>query len=153
LAIAELTTELGAQAEAWRWGAIHEVLMTHQLLMPKEGRGLFQGPSADVDERDDKAVREFLTAGRWGVGGDGDTVNNTAYIPSAGYRATSGAGIRFIIDLRDPDSAISVTVHGQSGNPASRHFKDQAEMRLTGGYHPMPFTRPAVDAAAEATLE
>jgi len=127
--------------------------MTHQLLMPREGRGLFQGPSADVEVRDDDAVRELLTAGRGEVGGDGDTVNNTGYIPSAGYRATSGAGIRFVVDLADPDSAVGVTIHGQSGNPASPHFSDQVEMRLTGGYHPMPFTRPAVDAATAATLE
>jgi penicillin G amidase len=41
---------------------------------------------------------------------------------------------------------------GVSGNPASAHWNDQFPIWIAGDHHPLPFTRPAVEAAAVATL-
>jgi penicillin amidase len=41
---------------------------------------------------------------------------------------------------------------GQSGHPASRHYADMIELWRTGEYHPMPWDRSQVEAAAEAQL-
>ena len=41
---------------------------------------------------------------------------------------------------------------GVSGNPASPHWNDQSPLWIAGEHHPLPFTRPAVEAAAVATL-
>jgi acyl-homoserine lactone acylase PvdQ len=151
-ALDELTTALGEDVDGWRWGALHNVTLTHSILAAALSRGMFGGPGADVAERDDSDVVAFFTAGYGEVGGDHNTVNNANYPAPLGYVVTSGAGVRFIVDLGDPDSAIGVTIHGQSANPMSPHWNDQVDARLTTRYHPMPFTRNAVDAAAEATL-
>jgi penicillin amidase len=57
-----------------------------------------------------------------------------------------------IVDLADPDRSLGVHTLGQSGHPASPHFRDLFPLWLAGEHHPMPFTRAAVDAATEATL-
>jgi penicillin G amidase len=41
---------------------------------------------------------------------------------------------------------------GQSGHPASPHFADLVELWGSGKHHPLPFSREAVEAAAEGTL-
>jgi penicillin amidase len=45
-----------------------------------------------------------------------------------------------------------VLTTGQSGNPASPHWSDQAELWASGRVRPAPFTRPAVEAAASRSL-
>ncbi|HET9672403.1 MAG TPA: penicillin acylase family protein, partial [Actinomycetota bacterium] len=41
---------------------------------------------------------------------------------------------------------------GQSGNPASPHWNDQAPLWAAGDLRPLPFTRAAVQAAATTRL-
>jgi penicillin amidase len=137
-ALDELTQSLGPDLESWRWGRLHNVRLLHTVA------GYL--PQSDPD------VVAFLTAGEGELGGDGNTVNNGGYAAAAGYTVTSGAGVRYVIDLADPDTAVGVTIHGQSGNPASPHWNDQVALRIGGGYHPMPLTRPAVEALRSTTL-
>ncbi|MGH2677924.1 MAG: penicillin acylase family protein, partial [Actinomycetota bacterium] len=55
-------------------------------------------------------------------------------------------------DLSDP-SAVLINSHcPTSGHPASPHFADLVPLWAAGDHHPMPFTRGAVESAAEATL-
>ena len=59
---------------------------------------------------------------------------------------------RQIVDLSDPDAALGVLPTGQSGNPESPHWNDQAELWASGRHHPMPFTRAAVERERGSTL-
>jgi penicillin amidase len=59
---------------------------------------------------------------------------------------------RQIIDLGDIDASVGVNTTGQSGHPASPHFRDQVALWAAGDYHPLPFTRAAVEEAAVAEL-
>jgi penicillin amidase len=43
-------------------------------------------------------------------------------------------------------------VPGESGDPTSKHYDDLIEDWAWGQYHPMPFTRKAVEAATEERL-
>ena len=52
-----------------------------------------------------------------------------------------------------PDASVAVLTTGQSGNPASPHWNDHAEVWASGGVRPAPFTRPAVEAVAERSLQ
>jgi penicillin amidase len=54
-----------------------------------------------------------------------------------------------VYDLADLDRSVGVLPAGVSGNPASDHWNDQAEMWQQGGAHPLPFTEAAV---ARATV-
>ena len=50
-------------------------------------------------------------------------------------------------DLADLDRSVGVLPTGNSGNPASPHWKDQAALWLAGETHPLPFTGAAVSSA------
>jgi penicillin amidase len=60
---------------------------------------------------------------------------------------------RVVYDLADLDRSVGVLPTGVSGNPASPHWNDQAELWLAGRAHPLPFSEAAVSAAATSTLE
>jgi penicillin amidase len=43
-------------------------------------------------------------------------------------------------------------VPGESGDPTSKHYGDLLADWAAGRYHPMPFTRQAVEAATEERM-
>jgi len=70
--------------------------------------------------------------------------------PGAGYGAVVIPSWRHIIDLADVDASIGTNTVGQSGNPASPHYKDHVGLWSTGRYHPLPLGRGKVDEIAES---
>ena len=44
-------------------------------------------------------------------------------------------------------------VPGESGDPASPHYSDLLEDWAAGRYHPMPFSRKAVEAATTERIQ
>jgi penicillin amidase len=59
---------------------------------------------------------------------------------------------RLVADLGDLDASMAVLPTGQSGNPASPHWSDQAPLWIDGRLRPAPVTRAAVEAAARRRL-
>jgi penicillin amidase len=59
-----------------------------------------------------------------------------------------GAAVRRVIDMAHPDSSWNVLPTGQSGNPISKHYKDQADVYYTGKLRPqwMSIKRAAKEA-------
>ena len=55
-------------------------------------------------------------------------------------------------DLSDIDASVGTHTVGQSGHPASPHFRDFVELWSKGEYHPLPFARDKVDQVTESTL-
>jgi len=132
-AIDELTAALGEDVAAWRWGALHKVRFAHQLaILP--------------------GLEDFFTAGVVDVGGDEQTVLATLWEPSGGYDTGVTPSWRQIVDLADIDASVGTHTVGQSGHPASPHFRDLVPLWSKGEYHPLPFTRPAVEEAADTTM-
>ncbi len=129
-ALAELTERLGPDPATWQWGKLHLLRLQHPLARIAPLRWLFnRGPFA--------------------MRGDGDTVLQASFVPVAPYDAARWTpNYRFVADLSDWDACRSVHLPGQSGQPGSRHYDDQAALWLAGETHPMPFSRPAVEAAA-----
>jgi penicillin amidase len=132
-ALDELTAAMGEDMGGWTWGALHRVR--------------FAGPLARVSD-----LTELFTAGEVGWGGDEQTVCQGMYEPGDDYQAVVIPSWRQIIDLSDLDASVGTHTVGQSGNPASPHFKDLFPLWSTGQYHPLPFTRLAVEAATESRL-
>ncbi len=102
------------------WGKMHQVEFRHALNRKSFHRGPFPRP------------------------GDANTVNNTG---GSLTRQTSGASYRQILDLSDWDKSMMTNVPGEVGDPSSPHYADLIEQWASGRYHPMPFTRKAVEAA------
>ena len=133
-ALDELTTAMGEDMTSWAWGAIHRVR--------------FAGRLAGIPD-----LAELFTGGECPLGGDEQTVNQGMFEPgSIDYRAVIVASWRQIIDLSDLDASVGTHTVGQSGNPASPHFNDLFPLWSTGRYHPLPFTRSAVEAQTATRL-
>ncbi|MDP8955557.1 MAG: penicillin acylase family protein, partial [Actinomycetota bacterium] len=132
-ALEELTDALGDDMSEWQWGALHTVQFAGRFsILPDLG--------------------ELFMAGEGPLGGDEQTIAQGQYEPGTPYKALVVPAWRQIIDLSDLDASVGVQPPGQSGNPASPHFNDQFDLWMTGRHHPLAFSRPAVDAHAESTL-
>ena len=114
-----MTRFLGANMDGWQWARASQIQFRH----PLNNRQWDRGPIARP--------------------GDPNTIN-----ASAGGRAQpSGASYRQVIDLADWDRSTMTNVPGESGDPGSPHYSDLLKDWAAGRYHPMPFTRKAVEAA------
>jgi penicillin amidase len=128
-ALDDTVARMGPDPGAWAWGRIHRVLFEH--------------PLAFTTER--KAVLNLPDAAR---GGDGTTPNATG----AGARQTAGASYREVIDLADWDRSTTINVPGASGQAESPHYADLLPLWADGRYHPLVFSREAVERHAGQRL-
>jgi penicillin amidase len=132
-ALDELSSALGQDTSAWRWGSLHKARFAGRLAMIPD-------------------LAEMFTAGEVEVGGDEQTVNQALFEPGWSYDVAVAPSWRQILDPSDWDRSLGVHPGGQSGNPESPHYRDQLELWGAGRHHPLPFTRAAVEEAAEASL-
>jgi penicillin G amidase len=133
LGLLDLTRRLGTDMGAWTWGALHTVTFRHPLgELPAIGRLLNVGPLA--------------------IGGASTTINNGEFRFGESYDAVVGPSMRLIVDLAAPDTSLLVLPTGQSGQPLSRHYADQAALWQNGAYHKLVSNVAAVRAAPWETL-
>jgi penicillin amidase len=117
----ELESRLGADPRQWTWGKLHTLELRHASGEPGWSRGPFARS------------------------GDPTTVNAAG---GSNYRQKTGPSYRQVLDLADWDRSVITNIPGESGDPASPHYADLLEDWLNGRYHPLPFSRKAVEAAA-----
>ncbi len=119
--LAELTRYLGPDQKNWQWMRANHLTLQHPLNKPEWNRGPFarSGDSFTV----------------FAAGGGGARAHGT------------GPSYREVIDLSDWDKSTVTNLPGESGDPGSPHYSDLLEDWLKGRYHPMPFSRKAVEAA------
>jgi len=82
--------------------------------------------------------------------GDANTVNATGGGPN--FTEAYGASYRQIIDVADWDRSVMTNAPGESGVPGDKHYSDLLDPWAKGEYHPMPFSRKAVEEAAEERI-
>lgn len=127
-AIVELERALGKDRSRWKWGSLHTITFEHPLRVTASQAGRFnRGPLPRP--------------------GDGNTVNAAS---GTNFRQTNGASYRQILDVADWDRSVMTNVPGESGDPNSPHYSDLLADWAAGRYHPMPYTRAAVE---KATVE
>jgi penicillin amidase len=117
----ELVARFGSDPAKWRWGDLHTITFAHPLAI---------GP-----------LSLLLNIGPFPRAGDAFSVNNGAYDPAKPYAQTTNASERMIADLSDLDNSLSITPEGQSGQPGSKFWGDQASLWNAGDYKPMRFSR------------
>jgi penicillin amidase len=130
-AVVDLTAKLGADPAGWAWGqnAYHHALIRHPL-------------SAAVPAD----VRTRLDVGPVPRGGNGYTPNATG----SGDNQTSGASFRIVANLGDWDLSVGTNTPGQSGDPASPHYRDLFPLWANGRYFPVMYSRSKVESVAES---
>ena len=116
----DLGSALGQDIDRWHWGAGNRILFHHPLHSDRYSRGPF--PRA----------------------GDAYTLNAAG---GNGMVNGEGASYRQVIDLADWDRSTMTNAPGEGGSPSSPHYDDLLDDWRSGRYHPLPFSRKAVEAA------
>jgi len=125
----------GPDPVKWKWGGLQFSYFMHPL-------------SQVVDD----ATRAKIDVGPFGRGGGASTVNQSSYHP-ANFWHVHGPSFRIILDVGGWDNSLAMNTPGQSGDPASPHYRDLAPKWAAGQYFPLLWSRKAVDAATEQTIE
>ncbi len=137
-AVSWLRHTFGEDLNQWEWGKLHQINFNH-----------FLGARPPLDR--------VFNRGPFAVGGDSDTIFQTAYaFKENQYIANGGTPAwRMIADLSDWDKCLMSVMSGQSGSPFSPHYADMLEPWFNGQLHPLPFSREAVEknAAGKLTLQ
>ena len=122
--VTALENQLGNDIKNWNWGKVHTLEHQH--------------PLGTVD-----ALRKYFNVGPFSIKGAREVINNRGYLydNTGEYNVTSGPSTRRIIDFSDIENSISILPTGQSGNPFSEHYKDQAEMYNTGKFRKMKLNK------------
>ena len=114
----ELNDQLGSDMDSWRWGAVHT--LEHEHPFGKVG-----------------FLRKYFNVGPFEVGGSNQVINNLKFNPDSSgvYRVNAGPSTRRIVDYSDVENnSWSILPTGNSGNPFSQHYHDQAQMYANGEF-------------------
>lgn len=134
----DLARELGKVPATWRWGRLHSLDLTHQVMgadgVPELVQNLFN--------RDDIEL-----------GGGNSIVNANAWNASKpGYDVTSGPSMRMVVDLGNLDASRWVNSTGQSGHAYDDHYSDQVDAWVANETFVWPFSPTAVREATDDEL-
>ncbi|WP_367756991.1 penicillin acylase family protein [Flavobacterium sp. WC2430] len=126
-AVATLEKQLGASVPDWTWNKVHVVEYEHPL-----------GKIA--------VLRKFFNVGPFEVSGSNEVINNQMfdYSNEEKYVVKGGPSTRRIVDFSDIENSWSILPTGQSGNPLSAHYSDQAAMYNQGKFRKMKLNKEEI---------
>jgi penicillin amidase len=125
--ITALEKQLGNTVSDWTWNKVHTVEHEHPL-----------GKVA--------ALRSIFNVGPFEVSGSTEVINNLFFdfTEDGNYIVKGGPSTRRIIDFSDIENSWSVLPTGQSGNPLSAHYSDQAELYNAGKFRRMMLNKDEI---------
>jgi len=130
-----LEGNMGYEEDNWKWGNIHHAQFRHGMSIHKP-------------------LDKVFDVGPYPIGGDTDTVCQSAYNPASPYHATEWCpSIRLIMDVGKWDNSVMVCPPGQSGVLGSKHYSDMAEKWINAEYIPMLWSRNKVESSAEKVFK
>ena len=119
-AILNLEKQLGKDINTWTWNRVHKLEVKHPLsnvalLKPIFGLKIFD------------------------IAGSNEVINNNmfTYSDDAIYKVKGGPSCRRIIDFSDIENSFNVLPTGNSGNPFSEHYNDQAKLFVEDKFRKM----------------
>ena len=126
-AVKALENQFGKDIYTWNWGRVHIIEHQH--------------PLGSVD-----LLKGFFNVGPFSINGASEVINNLAYKrDSTGiYQVKNGPSTRRIIDFNDLENSWSILPTGQSGNPFSEHYRDQASMYNKGTFRKMKMNQEEI---------
>ncbi|OAB25081.1 penicillin acylase family protein [Flavobacterium fryxellicola] len=125
--IQALENQLGNSVMDWTWNRVHTLEHQHPL-----------GKVA--------ALRSIFNVGPFEVSGATEVINNLFfdYTEDGNYVVKGGPSTRRIIDFSDIENSWSILPTGQSGNPLSAHYSDQAELYNAGKFRRMMLNKKEI---------
>jgi len=126
--IAQLENKLGNQVSAWTWNKVHTVEHKH--------------PLGEV-----AALRSYFNVGPFEINGSNEVINNLmfTFTEAGNHQVKAGPSTRRIIDFSDIENSVSILPTGQSGNPLSEHYDDQATMYNEGKFRKMKMNKKEIE--------
>ena len=124
---ASLVKDFGPDPSNWTWDKVHTIEHGH--------------PIGQV-----ASLRKYFNVGPYPIHGTREVINNMSfpYDSTGFYKVSSGPSTRRIIDFSDVENSISILPTGQSGNPFSKYYKDQAEMYVRGEFRKMMMNKEEI---------
>ena len=125
--ILALDKQLGNSVSGWTWNKVHTLEHQHPL-----------GKVA--------ALRPYFNVGPFAVSGSTEVINNLFFdfTEDGKYVVKGGPSTRRIIDFSDVENSWSILPTGQSGNPLSSHYNDQAELYNAGKFRKMKMNKEEI---------
>lgn len=126
-AIASLEKQLGINIQEWQWEKVHTIK--------------FQHPIGKL-----KLFSKFFNVGTFPIAGSNEVINNQMFFYSdePKYMIKAGPSTRRIIDFSDIENSWSVLPTGQSGNPMSEYYDDQADLFVKGKFRKMKLNKAEI---------
>jgi penicillin amidase len=126
-ALSALEKQLGNSVSSWTWNKVHKVKYEH--------------PLGKV-----KALSQIFNVGPFEVSGSNEVINNQMfhYTDAKEYVVTGGPSTRRIVDFSDVENSWSILPTGQSGNPFSKHYEDQALLYNQGKFRKMKMNKEEI---------
>ena len=132
--ITHLQNSLGKSPTEWAWGNAHT--LTHAHLLAAQ-----------------KPLDMLLNVGPFPAPGGREIPNNLSYrIGPAPWAVSYGPSTRRLIDFADPMHSLGINPVGQSGVPFNRHYQDQAQTYIEGGYLPQHMSAADIKENTRSTL-
>ncbi|MCD0475209.1 penicillin acylase family protein [Flavobacterium sp. EDS] len=126
-AITRLEKQLGTNVQDWKWEKVHTVEYHHPLGQVAALRGIFN-------------------AGPFAVSGSSEVINNQFFdfTDKGIYDIKGGPSTRRVVDFSDIENSWSILPTGQSGNPFSKHYTDQAVLYNAGKFRKMKLNKEEI---------
>ncbi|AOW21553.1 penicillin acylase family protein [Urechidicola croceus] len=126
--VSSLEKQLGTDVNSWTWNRVHKVEHTHPL-------GSVQ------------TLKTYFNVGTYDIDGANEVLNQQIndYTLDATYNIHAGPSTRRIVDFSDVDNSWSILPTGNSGNPLSKHYRDQAEMFANGEFRKMRMNKEEIE--------
>ena len=136
MALESLKAEFGESSSQWTWDKVHTLEHGH--------------PIGQVD-----MFRSFFNVGPFPVDGTREVINNMffPYTADGQNKVSSGPSTRRIVDFSDIENSVSILPTGQSGNPFSPHYKDQAELFIQGKFRKMMMNKEEIMTTSTSLLQ
>jgi penicillin amidase len=126
-AIQDLEEQFGTTPAHWTWGKVHQVTFEHPI-----------GKVA--------VLSKLFNVGPFPVAGTSEVINNLLFTPEVQpvFQVKAGPSTRRVIDFSDIENAWSILPTGQSGNPFSAHYADQAPLFVQGKFRKMKLNKQEI---------
>ncbi|MGB5357552.1 MAG: penicillin acylase family protein, partial [Eudoraea sp.] len=126
-AVLSLKEDFGDNSSQWTWNRLHTVEHPH--------------PMGQVE-----ALRSFFNVGPFEIDGSREVINNMYfdYTEEELYQVKTGPSTRRVIDFSDIENSQSIIPTGQSGNPFSEHYKDQAPLYHNNQFRKMMMNKKEI---------
>jgi penicillin G amidase len=95
-------------------------------------------------------LKGFFNVGPYEVPGANEVINNLMYFYSDEKinQVKAGPSTRRVIDFSDIENSVSILPTGNSGNPMSKHYNDQAEMFVKGQFRKMLLNKKEIESVS-----